>query len=106
MKNNAFAGTCIDEKPGEPKSLPKKQLNGLFSQPSESNSLYCQLDFSGDTGFNNFRLVFENDIDSGNSSRRVAKRTQLGDTGGQIKLVHCNFRGTAAKCLTEMGVAG
>ena len=72
MKNNAFAGACIDEKPGEPECLAKEQLNGLFSQRSKSNGLHCQLDFSGDTGFNNFRLVFEDDIDSGNSGRRVA----------------------------------
>ena len=37
MKNNAFAGACIDEKSGKPESFTKGQLGCLFSQRSESN---------------------------------------------------------------------
>ena len=37
MKNNAFAGACIDEKSGKPESFTEGQLGCLFSQRSESN---------------------------------------------------------------------
>ena len=74
MKNNAFAGARIDEKTGESKSLAQCKRGCLFSQRSKSNRFYRQLDFPGNTRFKNFRLVLENDIDSGNSGGRVTKR--------------------------------
>jgi hypothetical protein len=75
MKNNAFAGARIDEKTREPERLAQRKLDGLLSQRSESNCLDRQLDLSADTRFKHFRLVFENEVDGGDSSGCVAQRT-------------------------------
>ena len=75
MKYNAFAGARINEKTGKPESLAQCKPGCLFSQRSKSNRLHRQFDFPGNVRFNNFRLVFENDVEGGNSGGRVPKRT-------------------------------
>ena len=75
MKNNAFAGACIDEKTGEPERLAQRKLDGLFGQRSKSNRPYRQFDLSVHPGFQHFRRVFENEINGRDSSGRVAQRT-------------------------------
>ena len=74
MKNNALAGARIDEKSREPESFTQGEPDCLFSQRSKGNGFERQFDLSGNTRFKNFRLVFENEIDRGDSSGRVAQR--------------------------------
>ena len=75
MKNNAFAGTRINQKTGEPERLAQRKLDGLFGQRSKSNCPYRQFDLSVYPSFKHFRRVFENEINGRDSSGRVAQRT-------------------------------
>ena len=75
MKNNAFAGTRIGQETGEPDGFSQRKLEGLFSQRSKGNGPDRQLDLSVHTGFENFRLVFKDEVDGGDSDGRVAQRT-------------------------------
>jgi hypothetical protein len=72
MKHDTFAATRIDQKTGEPQGLAQCQPARLLSQRAKGNRLDRQLDLPGGTCLDHFRLVFEDEVGSGDSSGRVA----------------------------------
>ena len=88
MKNQAFAGACIDQKSCQPEARSQGQPTALFSQRAKGNRSYRQLDLPDSTCFDHFRLVFEYKIGCWNAGRRVAKRTGLGNARYQVNMVH------------------
>jgi hypothetical protein len=88
VQNKAFAGTRIDQKTCEPENSAQREPTGLFGQRAKGDCSDGQLDLPGDPCFNNFRLVFENEIGCWDAGGRVAKRTGLGDARCQVNAVH------------------
>jgi hypothetical protein len=97
VKNDAFAGARIDQKPCEPEDLTQSQLTDLFGHRSKSDGPDGQFDFSGCTGLGDFGLMLEDEIRGWDSSWRVAKRFGFSDARGQFDMVHCRLLRDAAR---------
>ena len=85
MENDTFTVAGVAQKTLEPPDTADSLLCKPLSQCAESHCFHCHLDLSGLTCFLCFRLVFELQVQGGDSSGRVAHSIQLCNTGAQNK---------------------